>query len=154
MGKIRGGSSKKDGKMRFYSFKEEHISFQIAPLVDVFFLVLIFFMTASIFYQMESEIPLNLPVASEGKFLPRTPGKIIINVDRMGKIVINEKTYNISELENLLNKLVSLFPNQGVIIRGDKKVFYEEIVSILNACAKAGIWNISFATIKEKKKNP
>ncbi len=138
--------------MRFDFPEEEHQGFQVAPLVDIFFLVLIFFMTASIFYQMESELPLNLPVASEGKFLPRTPGKIIINVDSKGTIVINEKTYALKELENLLRKLVSLFPNQGVIIRGDKGVPYGKIVAILNACAKVGIWNVSFTTIKESKK--
>ncbi|MCD6219538.1 biopolymer transporter ExbD [Candidatus Calescamantes bacterium] len=138
--------------MKFSFPEEEDLGFQIAPLVDIFFLVLIFFMTASIFYQIESELPLNLPVASEGKFLPRTPGKIIINIDRKGTIVINEKSYTLEELENLLRKLVSLFPNQGVIVRGDREVSYGKIISILDVCAEVGIWNISFATIKESKK--
>ncbi len=137
--------------MNLHVLEEEEPRFQIAPLIDVFFLVLIFFITASVFYQIETEIPVELPVASSSESLPRTEGKIIINIDKEEKIIINGKEYNLSGLEDLLKRVVSLFPNQAIIIRGDRKVNYGRVIQVLDVCKKVGVWNISFATLKEKE---
>jgi len=138
--------------MRLGNIEEEDIGFQIAPLIDIFFLVLIFFMTSSIFFQMEAELPLNLPLAEDSLYLPRTPGKIIINVDKNGKIIVNQKVYTLTKLKELLERIVALFPNQAIIIRGDREVNYGRIVEVLDICAKVGIWNVSFATLKKEEK--
>ena len=76
---------------------------------------------------------------------------MVSNISREGKVTINQKEYSLKDLEKLLEKLVSLFPNQAVVIRGDKEVDYGRIVEILDVCAKTGIWNVSFATIKKEK---
>ncbi|MFC1808169.1 ExbD/TolR family protein [Candidatus Omnitrophota bacterium] len=123
---------------------------QMAPLIDIVFLTLIFFMTLSIFTQLESELSISVPKAKESKEALRSPGEVIINIDKDGKVVVNQKRLGYSELEEMLKKISSLFPNQPIIIRADEKTYHKFVVNVLDACAAADIWNISFSTIKEK----
>ena len=134
--------------MKFSSSEEESPTFQVAPLIDIVFLVLIFFVAAAVYRSMETEIPIDIPVASESKSIERTPGKIIINVDKEGQIIVNQRQLTLPELEAILKKVSTNFPNQAVIIRGDKSTPYDEIIKVLNSCIAAKIWNISFATVK------
>lgn len=125
-------------------------SIQIAPFIDITFIILIFFMTLSVYYQLENEISISVPEAEESKEVARSPGEIIINVDTAGKVVVNQRPLNASELEEMLKRISSLYPNQPVIIRADKNTRHEHVIQVLNACASAHIWNIAFATTKEK----
>ncbi len=123
---------------------------QIAPLIDIVFITLVFFMTLLVFQQMETELSISVPKAEESKEAMRSPGEIIINVDREGGFIVNQRHLDAKELRNMLRRISSLYPNQPVIIRADKKTYHESVVKVLNACASANIWNISFATLKEE----
>jgi len=120
----------------------------MAPLIDIVFITLVFFMTMSIFSQMETELNISVPKASESEDVVRGPGEIIININKKGVIIVNQRKLDIIKLEEMLKKISSLFLNQPVIIRADEKTYHEHIVDVLNVCAKANIWNISFATTK------
>lgn len=122
----------------------------LAPLIDIIFITLIFFMTLSIFYQLENEISISVPKAEEATEVVRSPGEIIINVDREGKIIVNQRHLTQEELKRMLMRISSLYPNQPVIIRADKKTHHEDVIRILDSCAAANIWNIAFATLKEE----
>lgn len=122
----------------------------IAPLVDVIFITMVFFMTMSMFSQLESEISISVPKAEEAKESGRMPGEIIINVDKDGMASVNKKAFNKAELTDMLKRISTLYPNQPVIIRADKATHHEHVVRVLDACAAAGIWNIAFATIREE----
>ena len=123
---------------------------QLIPLVDILFYTLIFFMTVSVMQQMETELSINVPKAKESADSTRSPGEIIINVDRAGGVVVNQRALSDGELREMLQRISSLYPNQPVIIRADKKTFHESVVRVLDACAAANIWNISFATLREE----
>ncbi len=120
----------------------------MAPLIDIIFLTLVFFMALSIFGQLETELSISVPKAKESKEAVRSPGEIIINVTKEGKVIVNQKRLSADELEGMLKKISFLFPHQPVIIRADEKTYHKFVVNVLNACAKADIWNISFATMK------
>ena len=126
-------------------------SIQLAPLIDIIFITLIFFMTLSIFYQLENEISISVPKAEESKEVVRSPGEIIINIDKEGLVVVNQRPFRQPELKQMLKRISSLYPNQPVIIRADKKTHHENVVQVLDACAAADIWNIAFATFKDKE---
>lgn len=123
---------------------------QMAPLIDIVFLMLIFFMTLSIFSQLESELNISVPKAKEAKQTVRSPGEIIINITKEGKVVVNQRNLSPDKLGDMLQQVSTLFPNQPVIIRADEKTYHKFVVRVLDSCAKADIWNISFSTIKEK----
>ena len=63
-------------------FPVESSGFQMAPMIDVIFLLLLFFMSASVFTQIESEMEITIPEASEAAPMDRAPSEIIINVRR------------------------------------------------------------------------
>lgn len=125
---------------------------QMAPLIDIVFLTLIFFMTLSIFNQLESEINISVPKAKESKEIVRSPGEIIINVSKDGDVIVNQRRLTYEELAGMLTKISKLFPAQPVIIRADEKTYHKFIIKTLDACASADIWNVSFATRKDEDK--
>ncbi len=129
---------------------EERPKIQMAPLIDIVFLLLIFFMSTSIFYQLETEIDITVPTAEHASETRRAPGEIIINVRRDGTIVVNQRQLEIYELREMLERISQLYKGQPVIIRADKKTYHENVVEILDICAGADIWNISFATMSEE----
>ena len=126
---------------------------QMAPLVDIVFLTLIFFMTLSIFNQLESELSISVPKAKESKEVVRSPGEVIINITQDGTIIVNQRTLSYVQLEKMLKRVSSLFPNQAVILRADEKTYHKSVVKVLDICAGADIWNISFSTTKEDAQN-
>ncbi len=130
--------------------QEEHPGLPITPMLDVIFLLLIFFMTASIYAQLEEEIGIVVPTASEAAPPDRTPGEIIINIGEDGTIVVNQRQYDLASLQELLDRVGTMFKGQAVKIRGDKRTQFGRAVEVLNACAKADIWNVSFAALKEE----
>ena len=123
---------------------------QLAPMIDVVFLLLVFFITASVFGQLETELSITVPAAEASERTIRSSGEIIINVGRDGSIVVNQRSLTLGELQRVLSRIASLYPGQPVILRADRKTYHEDVVDVLNACAEARIWNISFATVKEE----
>ena len=131
-------------------YQKQRPTIQIAPLIDIVFLTLIFFMVLSIFQQLESEISITVPKAKESKEIVRSPGEIIINIMKDGAVIVNQKRLSYEELEDMLQRISTLFPDQPVIIRADEKTYHKFVVKVLDACASADIWNVSFATLKEE----
>jgi biopolymer transport protein ExbD len=124
----------------------EPAGFQIAPMVDIVFLLLIFFLVTWNFARYETELDVKVPTAKEGKESRRSVGEVIINVKNDGSIVINRKTVSAEELGGTLRKISELYPDQAVVLRGDQSADYRHIVAVLDICRAANIWNVAFAT--------
>jgi biopolymer transport protein ExbD len=134
--------------------KEAPVGFQIAPMIDVVFLLLIFFVTSQIYAQWESEIGINLPTAKTAQENPRMPGEIIINVSRDGTVVVSGQVLDDDRLMTVLKRLVSVYPGQPVVIRADRKTDYEMVVRVLDICRRCDVWNVSFATALTEPETP
>ena len=124
----------------------EPAGFQIAPMVDIVFLLLIFFLVTWNFARYETELDVKVPTAKEGKESRRSVGEVIINVKSDGSIVMNRKTVTAEELGGTLRKISELYPDQAVVLRGDQSADYRHIVAVLDICRAANIWNVAFAT--------
>ena len=120
--------------------------FQIAPMVDIFLVLLAFFILSWNFARTETELDVKVPKAREGKETRRAIGEVIINVKADGSVVMNRRQMNALELLNALQKIASLYPDQAVILRGDEKTDYRHVVEVLDTCRRANIWNVAFAT--------
>jgi len=127
-------------------YSAEHPGFQIAPMIDVIFILLSFFIASQIFSQWETEIDIKLPTAETGNIPERLPGEIIINILQNGTVKVNRQTLDEQELTVLFKRIVKLFPGQPVLIRGHKATAYENVIGVLDLCRQSDIWNISFAT--------
>ena len=133
----------------------EAIPMQLAPLVDVLFLLVIFFAVTWQAGIQEKLMDVSVPAAEEGKDRKQTSvGEIIINVKTDGGVVVNGQTLTTEELLGKLHNIATVFKDQAVIIRGDVKTEYDKIIKVLDTCQKAGIWNIAFATRDPKDVAP
>ncbi|SRR5581483_7692950 len=125
-----------------------HPGIQLAPLVDVLLLLLIFFLMTWNAARNENELDVKVPKATAAKEKAAPIGDIVVNVKSDGNVVVNRRTLGPNELSDLLKNLVQLNPEQAVVIRGDEAGAYKNIVSVLNTCSEAGVSNVAFATSK------
>jgi biopolymer transport protein ExbD len=126
----------------------QHPGIQLAPLVDVLMLLLIFFLLTWNAARNENELDVKVPKASAAKEKAAPPGDVVVNVRTDGTVVVNRRSMSGQELNDLLQNLVKLYPDQAVVIRGDEGGAYKNIVNVLNICSEAGVTNVAFATAK------
>ena len=131
------------------NIQQQETGFQMAPMVDVVFLLLLFFMVASVYAQWETKIGIEVPTAGDAD--ARTPQEILINIDKEGQLWVNGFILSRFMLESNLKKMSRIRSGQPIIIRADKKTDYEHVISVLDVCRQADIWNVSFATLPPKK---
>lgn len=122
----------------------------LTPLIDVVFLLLIFFLVATRFAQEDREIDVPLPDASEAMPLTIAPKELFVNIDQDGKFLVNGQTLDADELEEVLVRAVTNNPvNQSVIIRSHKRAAVEYSVTAINLCKRAGIHDYMMNTTGE-----
>ena len=126
----------------------QHPGIQLAPLVDVLLLLLIFFLLTWNAARSENELDVKVPKASAAKEKTAPIGDVIVNVNADGNMVVNRRTLTGPELQELLQSMVQLNPEQAVVIRGDEAGAYKHIIGVLNICTEAGVTNVAFATAK------
>ena len=133
--------------MKFQSqFGSERTGIQLAPMIDVVFLLLIFFIVLWNYARFETEIDISVPATSAGDNPERTIGEIVVNVNKEGAITIEGIERSEEETLEMFRNIVAAYPDQALILRGDKEASFDHIVKVLNLCKEANIWNISFAT--------
>lgn len=125
---------------------------QLAPMMDVLFVLIIFFVVTMSYARFETEIGISVPAVEEGKPPKRSIGEIVVNVRQDGTIVVNSLVLSAEQLLEKLEKIRELYPDQAVILRGDTKAEYGAIAALLDICQKAGIWNVAFATKEAERK--
>jgi biopolymer transport protein ExbD len=125
-----------------------HPGIQLAPLVDVLLLLLIFFLMTWNAARNENELDVKVPKASAAKEKTAPIGDVVVNVKADGNVVVNRRQLTGEQLGELLKNLAQLNAEQAVVIRGDETGAYKNIIGILNICTDAGITNVAFATAK------
>ena len=126
----------------------QHPGIQLAPLVDVLLLLLIFFLMTWNAARNENELDVKVPKASSAKEKTAPIGDVVVNVKADGNVVVNRRILSPTELTEMLKNLVQLYPDQAVVIRGDETGAYKNVVGVLNICSEAGVTNVAFATAK------
>ncbi|HEY2714164.1 MAG TPA: biopolymer transporter ExbD [Chthoniobacterales bacterium] len=126
----------------------QHPGIQLAPLVDVLLLLLIFFLLTWNAARNENELDVKIPKAKAATEKSAPIGDVIVNVKADGGVVVNRRTLTAVDLTTMLQGLVKLNPDQAVVIRGDEAGEYKNIVNVLDLCSQAGITNVAFATAK------
>jgi biopolymer transport protein ExbD len=122
-------------------------SVPLAPMLDILFLLLIFFVTTSTFRAEERLIDVNLPIAQTAAAMEPLKTEVLVNVRDDATLVVGGRTVSIDELRMILGELTRDFPNERVIIVGDKLVNYGRIVEVMDAARAAKVREIHFATV-------
>jgi biopolymer transport protein ExbD len=125
---------------------------QLAPLVDIAFWALMFFMIIAVFNQMEVQENLTLPKSKTAIQATQSAGKIVINITKEGRFIVNQKEYTGNALAVMLEHVSKLFPNQQVIIRADELTYHKYVIQALDACGRSNISDISFSTLRDENR--
>ncbi len=118
---------------------DSQLSIEMAPMIDMVFLLLIFFLVATTFHQEEREMQIALPVAKSAGPISKTLRELIVNVDQQGKIIVAGREMSAEDLQATITEAVIANPEQKVTVRGDRRVAYEGIIRVLDICKDSGI---------------
>ncbi len=130
-------------------FGREGDSFQIAPLIDIVFLLLVFFIVTGSLAAQERETLIQLPKTTAAVTRRREKLDIVVNITRTGQIWINNRRYSIVNLQRVL---VDIQRSAGpvpvsVIVRADGATKYENVAKVLDACVAVKIKSVSFVSL-------
>lgn len=118
-------------------------SLSMTPLIDIVFLLLIFFLVTTRFEEEDHELEVMLPTASEAKPLVVKPKEIFINIDKQGVYFLANQTVDLEKMEQLLAQADVNNPSgQTVVIRADRRCEWDKVVAAINTCQRAGIHDI------------
>lgn len=148
---------KKDTKADLRVMPEEDPEFQIAPMIDVLLVILVFFMSISSTEVLQSVEGIELPIAADGRDPGDNPGEVMINVTwipaaAVGGIIVSERSYDTPEaLGPYLNQRVQNNPHTRVLIRADRHVRYEFMREVMRVAGNAGITNVTFSVMSQEE---
>ena len=126
------------------------LGFNMTPMIDVVFLLIIFFLVSSHLAKQEVQMPLPLPTAASGnKNVEEDLPRLTVNVLADGSLMLAGRRVQRTELvTRLRDRFIEEGPGLQVRIRGDRNAPYEYVEPIMLACARAGIWDVSFAVYR------
>lgn len=130
--------------------------FQIAPMIDILLVLLVFFMSITSTEVLQSNDAVDLPVAKEAKESKKvSAGQMIINVlynpiNNATTIEVDERNPSNQELVNALQAKVASNPQYRVLIRADKNVRYEFMRTLLENIGKSGVGNVTFSVVDKE----
>jgi biopolymer transport protein ExbD len=136
--------------MRFRKIKEEEPILGITPLIDIVFLLLIFFMLTSHFH-VASGIPIRLPKVALKTYNEKSH-KIILVVDRDGRTYLKGERIDLKGLGLKLQNLVARDGLSHLLLQADKDVKHGRVVQIMDLAKRAGVPSIVIAAQWEPKK--
>ena len=126
----------------------------LTPMIDIVFLLIIFFMVGSRFTAQERQVDVKLPRVAAATPLTAGPDEITVNVLTDGNVVINDRTLTLSALEEELVKAKDAYADQAVIIRGPGNDPYQLVMDVLAIANRANISKVSLAYQVQSKGNP
>lgn len=129
--------------------------FQIAPMIDVVFVIMLFFMVMAGAVKVEHELKTTLPGNAETAKETELPDEVTIGVSETGEITLNEDPVGVPGdqlLENLFNQMkqMSQAAEQSktkllITVQAEESARYERVINVLDCLAKANITNVTFA---------
>ncbi len=119
----------------------------LTPLIDVVFLLLIFFLVTSEFEDEERRLDIVLPSATSAVPMTGKPREMVVDIDSNGVFYVGGQSTTIEGLQTLLESAVANNPtNQTVVIRADRQTTFQPVVTVMDACNRAGVGDYSVTT--------
>lgn len=136
--------------MKFRKPRGEETRLGITPLIDIVFLLLIFFMLTSHFH-IASGVPIRLPKITQ-KDYDSKGHKITLVIDKLGRIYLKGKKIDLKQLEQELEGLVKQDDRVHLLLEADKDVSHGRVVNVMDLAKRAGVSSIIIAANWEPKK--
>lgn len=129
--------------------RRDEIDLNLTPLIDVVFLLLIFFMVSTTF-EKTSKLKIDLPEASN-KATQQDNKKIVIGIDVKGRYYINERQLVNTQLKTLKLALLKIAGNNKdipIVLRADAKTPHQSVVTAMDAASQVGLTRLSISTLE------
>ncbi len=130
--------------MRFRKKRDEEPAAGIAPLIDIVFLLLIFFMVTS-HYDIASGVRINLPKVMKRSMESGTEERITLIIDRDARVYLDGTILDRDELRKRLKKSVEKMASLHLVIQADSEVNHGRVVEIMDMAKNVGIVSIIIA---------
>ena len=135
--------------MKFFNNKERTLSVEITPLIDIVFLLVIFFVVTS---KIETNQYLSLDLPKTKSF-----ASSLINADRniilldTGTLVVNNQEFNISQIEEVIIGIKASFnKSETIILSIENKAFHEWVIILMDELQSAGFQNLQIKTYTDQ----
>ena len=122
--------------------RDAHIDeepYNLVPLTDMVFNLLIFFMAATTFTQIEKDMSLQLPKTSAFRTLSAPPQQLVINIRQDGSTWVNGNHYEPEGLRKLIASSVAQSAEREVLIRADERTTVKYYADVVAGCRAAGV---------------
>ncbi|NOZ23815.1 MAG: biopolymer transporter ExbD [Planctomycetes bacterium] len=131
----------------------EDVEVDMTPMIDMVFLLLIFFMFTATFNDINIDKAVSLPDAEAAQPDSRKPGTLVINIHKDDDgIYMNGRHYSRDELLAFLQSIRAKDAEHQIVIRGDGRAFHRNLIHVMECCAMAGMLNVRVAVTKERIK--
>lgn len=126
-------------------------SLNLTPLIDVVFLLLIFFLVATQFSQDDQQLPIKLPSARNALPMTVVPEELVVNIGADGSYMVRGERVQAERLEAILAQSVADNPvQQTVILRGDRRTEFQSVVTVIDMCNRVKVPSYRITTSKDE----
>ncbi len=119
--------------------QNSQVAIELTPIIDMVFLLLVFFLVATTFQQTEREMQIALPSAQSGGPISVSLRELVVNVDAQGDFFVGGQQMEVDDLRTIVIEAVAQNPNQKVTVRGDRAAAYASIAQALDVIKSSGI---------------
>jgi len=125
--------------MPLKTHRDEQPSLNLTPMIDIVFLLIIFFMVGTKFSELEHKLKLKVPQIAEVSALAPAPESRVVNVFRDGQIKLDNEAMTLEQLIGELQRAQQEYPETRVLVRGDGQGPFNNVARVLGAVRQAGI---------------
>lgn len=122
----------------------------MAPMIDMVFLLLVFFMTVASVAKSQRTVELDLPESEESKIPEDASGRGILSVDADGLYYIGDQSRSLEEIKDSISARIRKDPELQIQIRADRTTEYAAVRKLLKAAAESGAYEIIYATFEAR----
>lgn len=124
---------------------DDQPSLNLTPMIDVLFLLIIFFMVATKFSELERSIGVQVPAVARPGAMTAAPDKRVINIHNDGTLELDREAVTLDAITQRLAAARRQYHALGVVVRGDAHCAFQQVADVLAACRAARIAEIDIA---------
>jgi len=135
--------------MRILKKQEDDVGFQLAPMIDMTFLLLVFFMVTTKISKEQVKLDIKLPTASNAVIPSDLSDRDIVSIDGDGKYFVGQRPVDKKELTEYLKERFKNVPPLRLYVRADAKTPGRQIKELMKIASEAGAINVIFGTYQD-----
>jgi biopolymer transport protein ExbD len=129
---------------------EEGFPINMTNMIDVFLMLLIFFLVATTFAREERDARVQLPGTAAVRPISAPPHDLVINILQNGALSVSGTTLSTSDLSTVLTRVAKEEPDRNVLIRADERSLMKYFATVARLCREAGVSELKIGYVVEK----